>query len=129
VRSLYPVMRAISRGPCPLLVRSWSCSVPGDSGSGGGGSGIPRGRAGRGVAVCCEPDVVGAGGVPGGDGADGQPGADERVQVFGADAVGVGAGPGDAGGPVERGFPGDGLVDACLGEQRVPDGPDLAAVI
>ena len=29
VRSLYPVMRAILRGPCPWLARSRSCSVPG----------------------------------------------------------------------------------------------------
>ena len=40
------------------------------------------------------------------------------MQVFGADAVGVWAGPGDAGGPGERGFPGDGLVDSGVGEQR-----------
>ena len=84
---------------------------------GRGRRGDPGGKLGRRVAGCCQPDVVGAGGEPGGDGADGQAGADERVQVFGPDGVGVRAGPGDAGGPVERGFPGDGLADACLGEQ------------
>jgi hypothetical protein len=65
--------------------------------------GYPGGKARRGVAGCCQPDVVGAGGEPGGDGADGQPGADKRVQVFGAGGTRVRAGPGDAGGPVERG--------------------------
>jgi hypothetical protein len=53
---------------------------------------VPGGKAGNGMAGCCQPDVVGAGGEPGGDGADGQAGADERVQVVGSD--GVGAGPG-----------------------------------
>ena len=33
--------------------------------------------------------------------------------LFGAYGVGVRAGPGDAGGPAERGFPGDGLADAA----------------
>jgi hypothetical protein len=69
------------------------------------------------VAGRRQPDVVGGGAEPGGDGADGQAGADERVQVAGADAVGIRAGPGDAGGPGERRFPGDGLVDAGVGEQ------------
>lgn len=40
--------------------------------------------AGRG-----QPDVVGGSAEPGGDDGDGQAGADERVQVFGPDAVGV----------------------------------------
>ena len=70
---------------------------------GRGRSGAAGRKLGCRVAGCCQPDVVGAGGEPGGDGADGQVGADERVQVFGADGVGVRAGPGDAGGPVERG--------------------------
>jgi hypothetical protein len=51
------------------------------------------------VAGCCHPDVVGAGGEPGGDGTDRQAGANERVQVFGTDGVWVRAGPGDAVGP------------------------------
>jgi hypothetical protein len=62
-----------------------------------------RGGSGRelgcGVAGCGQPDVVGGGAVPGGDGANGQAGADERVQVFGPDGVRVGAWPGDAADP------------------------------
>ena len=44
--------------------------VPGGSGSAGGGAGLPAGSRGR-VAGCCQPDVVGGGGEPGGDGASG----------------------------------------------------------
>jgi hypothetical protein len=69
-RSLYPVMRAILGGPCPWLVRSRSWSAPGGSGSAGDRARSPAGSG-------CQPDVVGAGG----DGADGQPGADERAQA------------------------------------------------
>jgi hypothetical protein len=49
---------------------------------------------------------------------DGQAARDERVQVAGVDVIGVGAGPVDAGGPVEGRFPGDGFVDAGVVEQE-----------
>jgi hypothetical protein len=63
------------------------------------------------MAGCCQPDVLGCGSESGGDGADLQAGADERVQIRGAAVAGVGAGPGDAGDPVEWRFLGNGLVD------------------
>jgi hypothetical protein len=58
--------------------------------------GLSAGRRGCGVARGGKQDVVGGGREPGGDGAGGEPGADERVQVADGDAVG--AGPGRAGG-------------------------------
>ncbi len=51
-------------------------------------------QMGRGVACRRHPDVVGGCAEPGGDGPDGQAGADERVQVSGPDGVRVWAGPG-----------------------------------
>jgi hypothetical protein len=69
----------------------------------GRGRGAADGEAWREVTLGCEQDMVGGGGEPGGDGAGGEPGADERAQVAGADAVGVGAGPVDAGDPAGRG--------------------------
>lgn len=72
VRSLHLVMRAILRAPYPWLVRSRSCSVPGGSGSAGGAARRFRRGAGAPGGGCWKPDVVGAGGEPRGDGADGQ---------------------------------------------------------
>ena len=104
-------------GAVSLLVRSRSCSVPGGSGSAGGGPGSGR-ELRRRVACGDQPDVVGGGAEPGGDGADGQARAHERVQVSGADVAGVGSGPGDAGDPAEGRFPADWFVDSGVVQQE-----------
>src|ERR1035441_4028401 len=102
----------------PAVSRTWSMVVP--SRAAMARTGRPErmsGARGGGVGPRRQRGVVDGGAEPGGDGANGQAGADERVQVLGADAVGVRAWPGDASSPGEWRFPGDGLVDAGVGEQ------------
>ena len=117
-RSLHPVMRAILRGPYPWLVRSRSCSVPGGSGSAGGGAGIPAGSWGAGWRAAASRTWSALVASRAAMARTGSPARMSGCRSSVLMASGSGPGQGMPGGPVERGLPGDGLADACLGEQR-----------
>ena len=117
VRSLHPVIRAILRGPYPCPARSRSWSVPGGPGSGRGCAGLPGGSWGAGwrAAVSRTWSAV----VPSraAMARTGRPARMRGCRSAGRTSSGSGPGQVTSVTQFERGLPGDGLVDAGLGEQ------------
>jgi hypothetical protein len=122
-RSLHPVMRAILRGPYPWLVRSRSWPVPGGSGSAGDRAASPAGCWGAGwrAAASRTWSAVVASRAAMARTAMARTGSPARMsgcRSSGLMAPGSGPGQGMPAAQLNGGLPGDGLADACPGEQR-----------